>query len=792
MTPIQIIRKIESQTRTKLQNIDDIEVPREFRPSPGDWNSTLFEFLKVAFRVSDSGKKWYDVVDHKIAAYQIEDDELTTLVLINVGLADIPDTIFECKYLHRLVLNSNHIAKINSKLSSLSRLQFLDISNNSIEKLSENLGLPNSLSVLDLSYNSIEKIPQSINRLKNLTSLFISGNDIREMPTTVLDIVPLCMAHDKLREVKSQKDLIIRSQKYEEAAGLRDIELTLLDKMEVGLYAFDTNISNLPPEILSRGIDSIKEYWKSLEIGSRQPLNEVKLILVGEGGCGKTSLMKRLTRDEFNSNESQTHGINIREWSMIREKDSSVMARIWDFGGQEIMHSTHQFFLSKRSIYLVVIDSRKDEKVEYWLKNIESFGGDSPVLLVINKVDENPGFDINRKFIQNKYKSIAGFFRVSCSNGEGLNELKRGIVSSLMNVKHLDTLWRKEWFLIKEGLQEANKNYISYDSFIAICVENKVVDPAEQSELLSFLSDLGIMLNYRDLALQDTNVLNPHWITNAVYQIINSRLIIEAQGVLNFKSLSSILDKKNYPENKFNYIISLMKKFELCYDLDNQRVLIPDLLGIEEPELQITPQIKFYIQYAFLPKSIIPRFIVRMHRDIKKNNSWRTGAILTNAKYAARAIVKSDEEEKRISIYVEGKQPRDFFAIIRHTLEDINNSFEKLVFEERVAIPNSELSISFNHLLTLEGKGIQDYVPEGSSEEIDVSEVLGTVRKTAKEEFEEKIMEQLSFLRNKFDDKDTVLSEANKILELKPNIAGIGINLNALVDKVFKRKRKKT
>ena len=52
---------------------------------------------------------------------------------------------------------------------------------------------------------------------------------------------------------------------------------------------------------------------------------------------------------------------------------------IWDFGGQEIMHATHQFFLTQRSLYLLVINGREggeDADAEYWLKLIESFGGE--------------------------------------------------------------------------------------------------------------------------------------------------------------------------------------------------------------------------------------------------------------------------------------------------------------------------------------------------------------------------------------------------------------------------------
>ena len=106
-------------------------------------------------------------------------------------------------------------------------------------------------------------------------------------------------------------------------------------------------------------------------------MNEVKVLLVGEGGSGKTSLVKRLMGQGFDPNESQTHGINIRHKDFAPPTPGSdpVHVRFWDFGGQEIMHATHQFFLSQRSVYVLVLDARKEEAAEYWLKHIESFGG---------------------------------------------------------------------------------------------------------------------------------------------------------------------------------------------------------------------------------------------------------------------------------------------------------------------------------------------------------------------------------------------------------------------------------
>ena len=84
-----------------------------------------------------------------------------------------------------------------------------------------------------------------------------------------------------------------------------------------------------------------------------QPLNEAKLILVGYGAVGKTSLVNRLVHQTFDAGETKTEGIQITDWPLCLKGNEDVKLNVWDFGGQEIMHSTHQFFLTERSLYLL-------------------------------------------------------------------------------------------------------------------------------------------------------------------------------------------------------------------------------------------------------------------------------------------------------------------------------------------------------------------------------------------------------------------------------------------------------
>ena len=78
---------------------------------------------------------------------------------------------------------------------------------------------------------------------------------------------------------------------------------------------------------------------------------------MGQGSVGKTSIIHRIIDGTYNPRENKTEGIDIRRHK-FRAKDSLYTISVWDFGGQEIMHATHQFFLTKRSLYLLVLDAR--------------------------------------------------------------------------------------------------------------------------------------------------------------------------------------------------------------------------------------------------------------------------------------------------------------------------------------------------------------------------------------------------------------------------------------------------
>jgi internalin A len=209
-----------------------------------------------------------------------------------------------------------------------------------------------------------------------------------------------------------------------------------------------------------------------------EQLNEAKMLVVGDGKVGKSSVVERVIYGSFNPHMNTTLGVEINdEMNVVQNKvkgdGEPVKLNIWDFGGQEIQHATHQFFLTKRSLYMLVVDARKGDQIsniEYWLKLIESFGGDSPIIVVINQIDQLKGqrpLNLDRQALQGKY-NIRDFIETSCLTGAGIPALKETIAREVGQLKHVREIWPREWAAIKERLRGMQSDYIPVEKYLEI------------------------------------------------------------------------------------------------------------------------------------------------------------------------------------------------------------------------------------------------------------------------------------------------------------------------------------
>ena len=162
-----------------------------------------------------------------------------------------------------------------------------------------------------------------------------------------------------------------------------------------------------------------------------------------------------------------------------------------------------------------------------------------------------------------------------------------------------------------------------------------------------------------------------------------------------------------------------MMKFEICYQLDQETFILPELLPIrafdrffEEDDCLI-----FEMYYeSFLPSSIFPRLMVHLHHLIFKNKKWRTGMILIEENiFGAMAYIELDKEAKKILIEVSGIKKREFLSLIRKTIQDINSTYSQVECRQLIPISvgnSTPVPIDYNELLGYE-KARQDYYFSG-------------------------------------------------------------------------------
>ncbi|WP_417915672.1 COR domain-containing protein [Candidatus Electronema sp. JM] len=676
-----------------------------------------------------------------------------------------------------LYLRRQKLTTLPPELFQLTNLTTLDLSANNLTTLPKEICQLRSLREIHLWENKLTALPQELGQLRNLQKLYLWNNKLTNLPMELFQFTSLTELHLGGNQLTTLPP-----------------EIGQLTKLEYLLLNGNPLISP-PLEIATQGIKAIRQYFASLQ-QEDHPLNQVKILLLGDGASGKTSLTKRLISNEFDPQEPVTHGIRITPWN-VEAASTPIKANIWDFGGQEIMHATHQFFLSKRSLYVIVLDGRKDEQAEYWLRHVSTFGGSSPVLIVLNKQDENCGFAINSVHLKRKYPAIKGFYSTSCKKDAGIMEFRAALLTELARVEMLEIRWPKSWFLVKERLEQMPQPYISCDEYESYCQEAGIPERASQEVLVEFLHDLGVAVHFKDLELDATHVLNPLWLTNGVYRLITAEKTARQGGVLHKDDLRELLEKRSkddyeYPREKHPYLLKLMQKFELCYDLDNERVLIPQLLPVKEPEFSFDESacLRFILHYPhFLPPSVFPRFLVKVHKDIKGDLRWRTGAVLVNEEFGAEALVRADNETRQISIFVNGSQRKDYFAVLLLFFREINATFEQLNVNELVPMPDApDVTARYSTLLKLAEKGRDEYLPDDSEKEYSVKELLGLVQFNEQADVLEKILSIVMRMEDRqLEDEKSFIERAHNMLELKPSLFGIGINANAVLDELFKR-----
>ena len=368
------------------------------------------------------------------------------------------------------------------------------------------------LTTLDLSYNSISD-GSFLKDLTGLTTLYLSSNSI--------SIIPKSLAEGRLA-------------------------ITTKQHFYTGYINLHDNPVETPPlEIVNEGNSAILSYYAQSEAQGQDHLYEAKMLIVGEGEAGKTTLAHKVSEpncplphvdDRTRGISINTHTFSCRKKDQSKDSDSrDFHLNIWDFGGQEIYHATHRFFLSKRSLYVLVADNRKDDTdFNYWLNIIELFAGNSPLIIVLNEKGEVQS-NLNRAELLRRFPdSIQEIVSVNFKTHEETDQTKKqqrlaaiqelidDIERCAQKLPHIGEPIPARWVDVRDAIDNDPRNYIYREQFDDMCQTQEITAGQDIDTLLSYFHDLGILLHFADNPLlRNRVILNPTWATNAVYRIFD-------------------------------------------------------------------------------------------------------------------------------------------------------------------------------------------------------------------------------------------------------------------------------
>jgi GTPase SAR1 family protein len=436
-------------------------------------------------------------------------------------------------------LKHSALAKIWEEAKS-EVVESIDLSQNQFTKLDlPAFALP-SVKALDISRNQapLANLRISATVFPNLEYLFLYESQVQNIQFEGV--------FEHLKEANLAKNEIKRLEGWE----------NLLNSPQLShLFLYGNPIQNLPRELFDEdrknAFEALKAFLEESQKGTI--INDrAKLIIVGNGRVGKTSLFKVLRKGgKYDPHEKFTHGINLGELSkndLSKIKTDSLRLKVWDFGGQQIFYALHQFFLSENAVYILAwtnpenvknYPQEKDQPVdekwrsnEYWLENIKHLGKKSPVLMVQTHYNNQ-----NNRIKDTHYPDyeVSEYINFDASNQYNLDTLKTHLVEVIS--EKIERFGSEEPITYEnvvnhiETLKKSKQTEITYQKFLELCAikdeKGRSIDKGNEKELLNLLKIRGIVLHYEETdfpSLKDIIFISPEAITEQVYALIHNNL----------------------------------------------------------------------------------------------------------------------------------------------------------------------------------------------------------------------------------------------------------------------------
>ncbi|MCL2571785.1 MAG: ADP-ribosylation factor-like protein [Defluviitaleaceae bacterium] len=476
----------------------------------------------------------------------------------------------------------------------------------------------------------------------------------------------------------------------------------------------------VPESIRKEGAAAVAKHMESLVQQGLKETKEARIILLGEKGVGKTSLARKLHNSlAFMPLMSKsTPGVDTSKLKLIPKETT----HLWDFGGHVIAQAAHKCFMSAECVYILVLSGREEQQQDTdlhrkWLTTVKTYSeGKSKVFVVVNTVDnhlrEMPEKKLNEEFPN----LIEGFYSFNIKRDKKKLHSFKEDIRKYIEANFVRKLPAK-YFDIKKELERQfrkHKKETLPESEVIKIASNLGLKESPQ-DALKYLNTLGVALRYDNIP---GIVLNPTWISNGIYTIINY-MQNKKDISIHMDDIPKVFTGKEpwrYSAAKCQRLYELMIKYELAFEMKGSRpntLIVPSVLSNNEPTNLSGPKENeeaLVRRYGFdiaLADSIFPRYIQRNHEQLEQQDDkytmWFGGMSLTkNNTYAT--VTK---ETRKIEIKVWGENKSDY-------LEELHNKLEALLQDHRLQWDRDEIQlptgyVSTNVILQMRDDGTNEY-----------------------------------------------------------------------------------
>ena len=401
---------------------------------------------------------------------------------------------------------------------------------------------------------------------------------------------------------------------------------------------FDLLVSP-PREEALKGTRIILAYLRCQLRGST-PYRHLKLVLVGEEGCGKSTLFNQFMRTGPKSDSQQYPHMDIAAFEYpprirARKDRPRITFHVIDFAGQEIFRCTHQCFLTYRSIYLCLWDITEGKealhRLCFWLRTIQACVPGSPVVLVATHIDRRPGLSAST-ILQWERETLGDVTQLkshSYASTLGLPPILQSVVMDCQNKEDVELLlgdlydialqMRKPHTRILLMEEMLPRSYQELQSLVevkvrSLCRDSRAAPILRHEELVdyvrlftihhpndldqdeeefalacNFLHDAGAIVRFKSqvTGMSDLYFLDPQWLFNTLAAIVSfwhnrPRLT----PILSSDCLPNDFERAGIPPQFYNSFLCMMESFNILVGLDMEKkyFLLPSFLPNAPPD----------------------------------------------------------------------------------------------------------------------------------------------------------------------------------------------------------------